>query len=207
MPSGRIDPSLYIGPYGSIELMNTTTLYKPGELGSQIQLGAKSYQLIQLDSGATASTAGAPVTGSLAFWKSRANYIVTTDKIQAEGATQNTATVISNVIASAVNSVAGVFCQTATGANVAGTASLTAGSYGVIQQRGPHVGVLTSSGAAVNGDLLIALTTGAPPGALRVASGTALVSMPVGRATAATSAVTTNYTPANLGGWDLVDIP
>jgi len=175
--------------------------------GEQVQIGGKAYQLVQLDSGATASTAGAPVCGSLAFWKSRANYIVTTDKIQAEGANQNTATVISNVIANTVNSIAGVFCQTASGANVAGTASLTAGNYGVIQQRGPHVGVLTSSGSAVNGDLLIGLTTGAPPGALRVASGTALVSQLVGRATAATSAVTTNYTPAVLGSSDLVDVP
>ena len=58
-----------------------------------------------------------------------------------------------------------------------------------------------------NGDWLIGLTTGAPPGALRVASGTALVSMPVARATAATSIITANYTPAVIGGWDLVDVP
>jgi len=198
MPSGRIDPSLYIGPFATIEAMNSTTLYKPGELGSQIQLGTKAYQLIQVDSGATASTAGAPVCGSLAFWKSRANYIVTTDKQQAEG---------GPTIANTVNSIAGVFVQTASGANVAGTASITAGNYGVIQQRGQHVGVLTSSGSAVAGDMLIGLTTGAPPGALRVASGTALVSMPIARATAATSAVTSGYTPAVIGGWDVVDVP
>jgi hypothetical protein len=207
MPSGRIDQSLYIGPFTSIEAMNSTTLYKPGELGSQIQIGSKSYQLIQLDSGATASTAGAPVCGSIAFWKDRSKYLVTTDKIQAEGANQNTATTISNVIASAVNSIAGVLCQTASGANVAGTASLTAGNYGVVQQRGNHVGILTSSGAAKNGDNLIALTTGAPPGALVVAAGTALVSQAIARATAATSAVTTNYTPVVITSGELVDVP
>ena len=207
MPSGRVDQSLYIGPFTSIEQMNSTTLYKPGELGSQVQIGAKGYQLVQLDSGATASTAGAPVCGSLAFWKSRANYIVTTDKIQAEGANQSTATVVSNVIGSTVNSIAGVFCQTTSGANVAGTTSLTAGNYGVIQQRGPHVGVQTSSGTAKNGDMLIGLTTGAPPGTLVVAAGTAMVSQQVGRATGITSAVTTGYTPAVIGSGDFVDVP
>lgn len=208
MPSGRIDQTMYVGAQGGIELLNATTLYKPGELGSQIQVGAKAYQLIQLDSGCTAaSPAGLPVCGSVAFWKSRASYIVTNDKVQAEGANQNTATVSANTIANAVNSIAGVFCQTATGANVAGTASLTPGSFGVVQQRGPHVGVLTSSGSAVNGDILIGLTTGAPPGALRVASGTALVSQAIGRATASTGAVTSSYTPAVLGGFDLVDVP
>src|ERR1035441_6424640 len=195
MPSGRVDQSLYIGPFTSIEAMNSTTLYKPGELGSQVQIGAKGYQLVQLDSGATASTAGAPVCGSLAFWKSRANYIVTTDKIQAEGANQSTATVVSNVIGSTVNSIAGVFCQTTSGANEADSTLQTDGNYGVIQQRGPHVGVQTSSGTAKNGDMLIGLTTGAPPGTLVVAAGTAMVSPQVGRATAATSAVTSGYTP------------
>src|SRR5882672_7660069 len=87
MPSGRIDQSLYIGPFSNIEAMNSTTLYKPGELGSQVQLGTKSYQLIQVDSGAAASTAGAPTAGDVAFWKNRAAYIVTNDKIQAENAT------------------------------------------------------------------------------------------------------------------------
>ena len=194
MPSGRFSDTLYTGT-GSIEQMNVTALYKPGELGSQIQLNNKAYQVIQLDSGATAVT-GAPVCGQLAFWKDRSKYLVTTDKTQAE--TGPTA-------AAAINSVAGVLCQTTTGANVAGTASITAGNYGVVQQRGQHVGVLTSSGTAAIGGMLIALTTGTPPGALVVTSGTALVSMPIGKATAATSAVTTGYTPATLGGWDLVD--
>ena len=198
MPSGRVDQTLYIGPFATIETMNTPTLYKPGELGSQIQIGNKSYQLIQLDSGAAASTAGAPVTGSVAFWKDRSKYLVTTDKQVAEG---------GPTIAKTVNSVAGVFCQTASGANVAGTASLTAGNYGVIQQRGPHVGVLTSSGTSAAGDFLIALTTGAPPGALNVSSGTALNSMAIGKATAATGAVTASYTPAIIGGTDIVDQP
>jgi hypothetical protein len=205
MPSGRFTESLYIGPFQNIEAMNSAVLYKPGELGSHVELGAKAYQLVQVDSGAALSTAGAPLAGQIAFWKNKAAYIVTNDKIQAEGATLLAAGVPTVTIANAINSVAGVFCSLAGGA--AGTASITSGYYGVVQQRGPHVGVLTSSGTAANGDFLIALTTGAPPGALRVAAGTALVSMPVARATAATSIVTSGYTPAVVGGWDLVSTP
>ena len=196
MPRGRVDQTLYIGPFANIEAMNTTTLYKPGELGSQIQTATKAYQLIQVDSGAALSTAGAPVCGSVAFWKDRSKYIVTNDKQQAEG---------GPTIAKTVNSVAGVFCSLTGG--VAGSASITSGNYGVIQQRGQHVGVLTSSGTAAAGDFLIALTTGAPPGALVVSSGTALNSMAIGRATAATAAVTAGYTPAIIGGTDVVDQP
>src|SRR6266478_2897389 len=134
MPSGRIDQSLYIGPFSNIEAMNSTTLYKPGELGSQMQLGTKSYQLIQLDSGATAATgAGLPVAGQLAFWKSKTSYIVTNDKVQSIGGPA------SNSIQR--NFVAGVFNSLTSGA--AGTATITPGNYGVIQQRGAHVGVLT----------------------------------------------------------------
>ena len=196
MPAGRIDQTLYIGTGSNVEAMNVSTLYKPGELGSQIQLpNGKAYQLIQVDSGATAVT-GAPVCGSLAFWKDRSKYLVTTDKIQAE--TGPTA-------AKAINSVAGVFNSLTSGA--AGTASITAGNYGVIQQRGQHVGVLTSSGTSAVGDILVALSTGTPPGALNTTVGTAPVSIPIGRASAATSAVTTGYTPATLGGWDLADVP
>lgn len=206
MPGGRFSQTLYTGPFQNVEAMNSTALYKPGELGSHIeQANGKAYQLIQVDSGATASTAGAALAGQIAYWKNKAAYIVTTDKIQAEGATLISGGVPTVTIANAVNSIAGVFCSVSGGA--AGTASITSGNYGFIQQRGPHVGVLTSSGTAANGDWLIGLTTGAPPGALRVASGTALVSMPVARATAATSIITANYTPAVIGGWDLVDVP
>lgn len=197
MPYGRIDQSLYVGPYANVEAINTTTLYKPGELGSQFQSGTKAYQLIQLDSGATASTgAGAPLCGHTAFWKSRSSYIVTNDKAQAE-----------TVAGDSRNSIAGVFNSLTSGA--AGTASLTAGNYGVIQQRGTHVGVLTNGTAAAAGDLLVpvATATSVTAAVVRVAAGTAPTCAVVGVATAATSAVTTNYTPARLGGFDLVDQP
>jgi hypothetical protein len=197
MPYGRIDQSLYVGPYASVEAINTTTLYKPGELGSQVQIGTKAYQLILLDSGAVAATsAGAPLCGHVAFWKNRSTYTVTNDKAQAENSAGDTR-----------NSVAGVFNSLTSGA--AGTASITAGSYGVIQQRGTHVGVLTNGTAAAAGDTLVSVASGtsATAAAVRVAAGTAPTNIVLGIATAATSAVTTNYTPARIGGADLVDVP
>lgn len=194
MPAGRIDQTLYTGT-GSVEGMNVTTLYKPGELGKQIQTTGKAYQLIQLDSGATAAvTAGAPLCGHTAFWKSRASYLVTNDKNQAE-----------NIAGDARNSICGVFNSLTSGA--AGTASITAGNYGYIQQRGTHVGILTNGTAAAAGDALVAVATATSSTAavVKVTAGTAPTNVVVGIATAATSAVTTNYTPARLGGWDLVD--
>jgi len=196
LPYGRIDQSLYVGPFASVEAINSTTLYKPGELGSQIQLGNKAYQLIQLDSGAVAATgAGAPVCGHTAFWKTRSTYTVTNDKAQAE-----------NNAGDSRNSIAGVFNSLTSGA--AGTASITAGNYGVIQQRGTHVGVFTNGTAAAAGDLLVAVAAGtsATAAAVRVAAGTAPTNVVIGVATAATSAVTANYTPARIGASDLVDV-
>src|SRR5262252_9199598 len=87
MPAGRVDQSMYVGPFRSVERINVATLYKPGELGSQIQLpNGKAYQLVQVDSGATASTGAGhvPQCGDVAFWKSRSSYLVTNDKAQAE---------------------------------------------------------------------------------------------------------------------------
>lgn len=204
MPSGRVDQTLYIGGSSNIESLNATVLYKPGELGSQIQVGTKAYQLIQVDSGAALSTAGTPVCGTVMYWKSRASYIVTNDKIQAEGATNTNTAPPTVTIANAANSVAGVMCSLTGGA--AGTATVTSGNYGVIQQRGNHVGVASDT-SFIPGDLLVAKQSGATSIAARSALNTAPVTMVIGRATAATSQVTSGYTPAVLGGLDTVDVP
>ncbi len=194
MPSGRINQTLYTGP-GNIESMSTTTLYKPGELGSQIQVTGKSYQLIQLDSGATAATAaGLPLAGHLAFWKDKSKYLVTNDRIQAAGGVTNSR-----------NLFAGVFCSLSGGA--AGTASITPGAYGVIQQRGQHVGVLTSGSTLSAGLVICPSTSATVPDGVNIALNTAPPGPVVGIATAANGAVTATYTPATLGGWDDVDTP
>src|SRR5215472_1088220 len=197
MPSGRIDQTFYLGATGNPEQFNQATLYRPGELGGQIQLGSKAYQLVLLDSGATASTgAGVPLCGHTAFWKNRSTYTVTNDKAQAENSAGDTR-----------NSIAGAFNSLTLGA--AATASATPGNYCFIQQRGTHVGILTNGTAAAAGDSLVAVAAGtsATAAAVRVAAGTAPTNAVLGIATAATGAVTANYTPAHLGGWDIVDQP
>jgi hypothetical protein len=196
MPSGRINQTLYTA-FGNIEAMNSTTLYKPGELGSQIQVGSRAYQLIQVDSGATASaTPGhAPQCGDLAFWKDRSKYLVTNDRVQAGGGVTNSR-----------NMYAGVFCSPKQ-APVAGDTSITPGNYGVIQQRGPHVGVLTSAATLASGLTIIASSSATAPDGVNSAIGVAPIAPVVGIATAANGAVTATYTPAQLGGWDSVDVP
>jgi hypothetical protein len=187
---------MYIGPFKSIEAMNSTALYKPGELGSQIQLGTKAYQLIQLDSGATAATAaGLPVAGHIAFWKDKSKYLVTNDRAQALGGGSNS---VSR------NFVAGVFNSLTSGA--AGTASITPGNYGVIQQRGAHVGVFTAGNSVTVGQSIVAESAATANG-IAVAVGTAATNPVVGIASASNGAVTATFTPATLGGWDIVDVP
>lgn len=197
MPAGRIDQTFYLGPYGNVEAFNTSTLYKPGELGSQAQLvNGKSYQLVLLDSGATSSTtAGTPVCGHLAFWKNRSTYTVTNDKAQAENPGN----------AAGASSVAGVFCSLTSGA--AGTATATAGNYCFIQQRGTHVGILSGSNTAAKGDQLISDTASGTAQTQKITPGSNLTAPVVAIATAATGAVTANYTPCRIGGADLVDVP
>lgn len=200
MPSGRLDPSMYVGPFRSVERINVSTLYKPGELGSQLQIvgtsGAKAYQLVQVDSGATASTGAghAPQCGDLAFWKNKSAYLVTNDRVQAQSGVTNSR-----------NLVAGVFCSITEGA--AGTASITPGNFGVIQQRGPHVGVLTSAATLSAGLYICASSSSTAPDGVNIAIGSSPVGSVVGIATAANGAVTATYTPATLGGYDIVDTP
>lgn len=195
MPGGRFDNTLYVGPFQTIEQINVSTLYKPGELGKKIEVGGKGYQLVQLDSGATSSTtAGAVVCGSLAFWKDRSRFLVTNDKIQAQGGNTN-----------ARNQYAGVFLPTTYG-GAAGSTGPTAGYYCVIQQRGQHVGVKQDNGTAAAGQFQVPYTS-ATAGVDTVTVGTAPIVPPVGIATAATSAVTTSYTPCFLGGYTAVEVP
>lgn len=196
MPYGRIDPTMYVGPFTHIERMNATTLYKPGELGSQVQVNQKGYQLVQVDSGATAATgaAHAPQGGDLAFWKDKTKWLVTNDRVQAQGGVTNSR-----------NMVAGVFCSITQGAS--GTASITPANFGVIQQRGQHTGVLTSASTVTAGLALIVSSSATVPDATNSAIGVAPLTPVVGIATAANGAVTATFTPATLGGWDLVDTP
>lgn len=90
MPQGTPDKTNAVSPF-----------FAPGELGCAFndQNTGGSYLRVQLDSGATASTAvGAVAAGQLAYWKDQANAIVTNDKNQCDVGPSG-----------AINRVAGIF--------------------------------------------------------------------------------------------------
>lgn len=101
-------------PQGTSAKTNIATpFYAPGEIGCGFfdpMVGA-SVARVRLDSGATSSTGvGAVKAGQLAFWKDRANNLVTNDQAQVDiNIALSGASTVTNAW---VNRVAGVF-QTA----------------------------------------------------------------------------------------------
>jgi hypothetical protein len=126
---------------GDPDTVNVSSSFiRQGELGAQYDANRNGrgwkYQLVQLDSGATASTGtGVVAANQLAYWKDRSNYLVTNDYRQSEGG--NT----SNAYA---NFVAGVFRN-----------AVTAGNYCFVLQRGYNVPIKAVSGVTV-GEIAVA---------------------------------------------------
>lgn len=172
MPASRGSQTIHIGPHSSIESMNESALPRPGELGQAYYADTgKGYQVVQCDSGATASApSGVVAAGDLAFWKNKASYLVTPDLGQAAASE-------STNQSSKRNLVAGVF-----------TAAVTAGNYCVVQQRGRHAAVKSDGGGDfVSGDTAIAKNTAASD-IDRVAAGTGPGHTMIGIVAAAESA-------------------
>ena len=120
--------------------MNVSSLYAPGDLGSAHDLNDRSYQCVQLDSGATAATpVGAPAANQLTFWKDKNKYLVTTDDRMAIGG--QTANAWRNQAAGWLRNAA------------------TPGNYVYILQRGDNIPVAGAAGGGV-GQRIIAQTTG-----------------------------------------------
>jgi hypothetical protein len=153
MPNINRDQTVYI-PTGNPDTWFTETLQRPGELGKAYDWNDRSYQRVKLDSGATASnTVGVVAANQLAFWKDRANYIVTNDKrFGLRGGIAN----------SFGNNVAGVF-----------RAAVTAGYYCDILIRGRNIPVAAVAGTDA-GELVIVDTTASTASADSVAVGTAV---------------------------------
>jgi hypothetical protein len=135
MPANYTIESVYIGPFSGIDQVNSSTLYKPGELGVRPSTGfGQQYQLVQLDSGVLS----AATKGQLVYWKDKANYIVTNNNLFAGGTS------------AARNFVAGVITP---------TNGVTAGYYTFILQQGACSFVKTDSVTVAVGDSLIASAT------------------------------------------------
>jgi hypothetical protein len=136
MPANYTIETAYLGPFSSIDQVNSATLYKPGELGLRVDTGNKQYQLVQLDSGVLANA----TQGQVVYWKSQQpfNYVVTNNNLFAGGTS------------AARNWIAGIITP---------TAGVTAGYYTYIQQQGQCTFIKTDSVTGAVGDWLIGSAT------------------------------------------------
>jgi len=129
---------------GNADTLNVSTLQHPGSLGSDFPQYGRQYQLVQLDSGATASaSSGVVAANQVAYWKDRSKYLVTND-----------------LRMSVRNQVAGIF-----------RTAVTAGNYCAILTRGRAISV-KSDGNGAAGDISIP-NSGTSADATNVAAGTA----------------------------------
>jgi len=164
--------------HGNTDGLNGVGLLEPGELGGVLPWQGEQFQLVKMDSGATATPAsGIPAIGEIAFWKDRSNYLVTNDSTQADAASTAGA-----VTKDPRNSVAGVIEM-----------AVVAGEFFFVHQKG-NSNVKTSS-TPVPGDVLVA-NTGTSADCGSVTAGTAPTSQEIGIVTSATK--TGGLIPAKL---------
>src|ERR1051325_3773004 len=79
MPNANRIQSVYLGSQNP-DSMNAASLYRPGELGAAFEWNDRTYQVVQVDSGATAAaSSGIVAQNDVAFWKDRSKYLVTND--------------------------------------------------------------------------------------------------------------------------------
>lgn len=155
--------------HGNTEGLNGVGLLEPGEIGGVLPWQGEQYQLVKMDSGATASTAtGIPAAGQVAFWKDRTNYIVTNDSLQADAASIPAGTITRD----ARNSVAGIIEMAVVG-----------GEFFFVHQKG-NSSVKTATSPNV-GDQLSA-NTGTAADATSTAAGTAVPAIRIGVVTSPT---------------------
>lgn len=186
MPNTRNVQSPYIGPFSNVETfhqnllgtnqMGPAALFHPGEAGARVILsetgvGAKEYQLCQIDSGVTSATpTGVATLGQVMYWKNRQQYIVTNDARFSQNFL-NSAAGVTLASAGPVACVAGVL--------VTPTASVVPGDWVYLQTRGQAAVTSATSGNA--GDFAVPTTTTSTPQVTAVAAGTAATSTIVGR--------------------------
>ena len=169
-------------PQGTPNLTNAVSpYYAPGELGCVFndQNTGDEYLRVQLDSGATASTAvGAVVAGQVAYWKNTNTFTVTNDKQQCDlGPT------------AAPNRIAGVFTLVPT------TTPGVTGAEGnpqlymcdlIIKSAAPRT--LSASGTPTAGQIATGNTSANTANCVATAVGTAAPSQVVGIWATATTA-------------------
>lgn len=179
--SGNPDTDYQTGAFPGSATPGDNIPYAGGDLGNAYDYNDKAYQKVYLDSGATSATPSGVVAASqLAYWKDRANYIVTNDsRFALFGGTAN----------SFRNNVAGLF-----------RAAVPAGSFCWVLQRGRNVNV-KEAGSATQGMQLVASTSTTAADSLGVAINTAAPCTPLGVVITATVATTC------VADFDMPNIP
>lgn len=181
MPAGNANQTMFVFT-GNPETVNVSSLYKGGELGSVVRTTAgKQYQLVQVDSGVTASTGpGVVAATQVAFWKNKATYLVTNDLVQSGASSGGTGD---------RDLAAGIFMN-----------AVTSGNFCFIQQRG-RCNVLAASGGTWSDGVKAVANSGTAADAISVAAGTADTYRRIGvcRGTRASTTI-----PCDL---DLPDVP
>jgi len=156
------DGTVYI-PTGNPDTVNYNPNYAPGELGVYYDYVQRSYQIVQLDSGATSATPfGAVAANQIAFWKDKTNYIVTNDNRFALGGAPAANSAYRNF-------VAGVFRNAGTPGNTMH-----------ILQRGNAINVASDGNGAI-GDSAVVLVSASANQVTNVAAGTAPGPVPLGQ--------------------------
>ena len=143
---------------GNPDSVNDASLYAGGELGVAYDENDRTYQIVKLDSGATAAASLLPAANQLLYWKDRANYIVTNDINQAKGK--------SAANSAFRNQVAGILRNAA-----------TPGYYIHMLIRGRKIAVKSTEANATIGYAMVSDTTNT---AVSVAAGTAPTVRPIG---------------------------
>ena len=130
--------------------------YAGGDLGASFDYNDKTYELVQLDSGATAATAsGVVAANQLAYWKSKSLRIVTNNRSDTLG---------SSVANASGNFVAGIF-RTAVGAG--NLCCILARGHGIPVKSGSNtltVGQGITSDVDANGPQVVGVNVGTAPG-------------------------------------------
>lgn len=182
MPANRVIESIYLGPFSSVESFNSSTLYKQGELGARVATGGnKEYQLVQLDSGATAATGvGIVAVGQVAYWKDKTRYLVTNNFLAAVGGQS-----ANNAFR---NEIAGIFRVAVTPGAAADSSG--GGYYCFVQQKGNCSNVVSKSLTAVKGYWIVGDTTASTAQVDIVAAGTAPTVQPIGKCNQDGSSIT-----------------
>src|SRR5512146_350107 len=134
MPSNRVVETAYVGPFSSIDQVNSSTAYYTGQIGQRVAIQNKEYQYVQLDTGVLTNA----TQGQVVYWKDAANYIVTNNNLFAGGTS------------AARNFVAGIITP---------TAGVTAGYFTYIQQKGPNTTLKSDSVTTAVGDWIVASAT------------------------------------------------